>query len=554
MKKTRPMLLGAGILALGLTFLAGLLWASQTPGAAPGSGRPDQITIDTLAAFEKLELPPVTYFHDKHTDALAKQNKGCDTCHYVEDNKLSTQYLRRQTTKPEEIKDIYHANCIGCHNEMVAAGKPSGPQDGFCRSCHNAQAPLSQARLDAGMDKALHYRHLASKDIVGAVEGQDNCSVCHHVFDEKAKKLVAAPGQEGSCRYCHQEEAQPGKLSYQQAAHQQCLECHRSLAAKGVQAAMPVDCRGCHGAEAQAQVAKKNQEVAAGLQGKEIPRLKRGQPDATLVMYNAKAAQEANGKVATMPPVPFNHAAHEKASDSCRVCHHASMDSCSTCHTLGGSKEGGFVTFEQAMHRRTAEASCIGCHSAKQAEANCAGCHNSIAQARPASQDSCKLCHMEIPGTVSTPQQKFAIAESLLKNRKMGPDPYLSGNLPNKVVIKTLSNKYEPVELDHGKHVSALLKGMKDNNLANYFHASPGTFCQSCHHQSPASQSPPNCINCHAKVQGVVAQGGEISRPGLQAAYHGQCMSCHKAMGVKPVATSCTECHQKKPQQAALVR
>ena len=125
MKKTRPMLRWAGIVVLGVMFCVNgsPVWAEQTAAPTTAPGKPDQITINTLAAFEKLELPPVTYFHDKHTEALAKENKGCDTCHYVEDNKLSFTYLRRKTTRPEDIKDIYHANCIGCHAQQAAAGK-----------------------------------------------------------------------------------------------------------------------------------------------------------------------------------------------------------------------------------------------------------------------------------------------------------------------------------------------------------------------------------------------------------------------------------------------
>jgi hypothetical protein len=31
------------------------------------------------------------------------------------------------------------------------------------------------------------------------------------------------------------------------------------------------------------------------------------------------------------------------------------------------------------------------------------------------------------------------------------------------------------------------------------------------------------------------------------AAYHRQCMECHKAMGIsKPVSTDCTACHDKR--------
>lgn len=557
MDKKRPLKRWAGMVVLGLMCIGGLAWAEQMGQTATAMGKPDQITIRTLAAFQKLELPPVTYFHDKHTKALAKDNKGCDTCHYQEGNRLSFAFLRRPTTTPAEIQDIYHRNCIGCHNDYVAAGKKSGPQDGFCRSCHNAGAPLNLARLDAGMDKVLHYRHLASKNIVGQSKEPENCSACHHVQDQATKKLVYAKGQEGSCRYCHHEEAKPGQISLQEASHDQCLNCHRNLANRGVQLALPLDCASCHSPEAQAQLAQKHKDLVAKLPGGEVPRLQRGQPNATLVRYEGKTNGGAEGAEASLPPVPFNHQAHEKYTDSCRVCHHASMESCSSCHTRGGSEKGGMVTFEQAMHRRNAEASCLGCHEAQKAQANCAGCHNSIPQARPANMAQCQLCHM--PGAsgtaAATPQQKAAVAASLLQSRRLGPDPYLSAKLPEKVIIKELSNKYQPVELDHAKHLAALQKGMQNSKLASHFHSLPGTVCQACHHNSPAALEPPSCVNCHAKTQGVATlAAGEISRPGLQAAYHGQCMSCHKDMGIKPVATACAECHQPKPQQAALSR
>ena len=35
--------------------------------------------------------------------------------------------------------------------------------------------------------------------------------------------------------------------------------------------------------------------------------------------------------------------------------------------------------------------------------------------------------------------------------------------------------------------------------------------------------------------------------PGLKAAYHQQCMGCHREMGLeKPAATECAACHQEK--------
>jgi hypothetical protein len=123
--------------------------------------------------------------------------------------------------------------------------------------------------------------------------------------------------------------------------------CHLDLAKKDVKENVPVGCAECHGAEALAKVAKKDKEAVAKLPNQELPRLMRGQPDAVLITYDLKSGEEKPAKTASAAPVPFDHKAHEKYSDSCRVCHHANMDSCNKCHTLGGAKEGDFVTFGQ---------------------------------------------------------------------------------------------------------------------------------------------------------------------------------------------------------------
>ena len=85
--------------------------------------------------------------------------------------------------------------------------------------------------------------------------------------------------------------------SLQQAAHQQCLHCHLDLANKGVQGARaPIPAAAATAPRPRPLVAKKNQEVVAKLPNKEIPRLQRGQPDATLVMYDPKNGRAASGK------------------------------------------------------------------------------------------------------------------------------------------------------------------------------------------------------------------------------------------------------------------
>jgi hypothetical protein len=415
-----------------------------------------------------------------------------------------------------------------------------------------AAAPV---RLDAGMNKVLHFRHLDSKEIPSSTADKDNCGVCHHQFDQQAKKLVYVKGQESSCRYCHQEQKKDGVQALGPASHQQCVNCHLTLADKGVKEPVPVRCADCHSAAGQAVTARHNQEVLAKLKGREVPRLLRGQPNAALITFDPKAEGKKEPR-AVMNPVPFDHQGHEKYSDSCRVCHHASFDACGKCHTLGGAKEGKGVTLEQAMHLKSSDQSCFGCHAAKLQAPQCAGCHQDMAAKKP-DEASCKQCHLPAPQGVAaagvanlSAAQKAGLAESLLKGRHVNPGTYPVQEIPDQVVIKELADKYEPVAFAHRKHVAELLKGIKDSRLAGYFHRDPGTICQGCHHNSPASKTPPGCVSCHAKTVGQASfDPREDNRPGLLAAFHGQCMSCHREMAVKPEATACLDCHKEKKKK-----
>ena len=237
MKKTRPMLRWAGIVVLGVTFSASgsPIWADQTAAPTTAPGKPDQITINTLAAFGKLELPPVTYLHDEHTQALAKENKGCDTCHYVENNKLSFSYLRRTDPRPEEIKDIYHANCIGCHAKDAAAGKKTGPLDGFCRSCHNADLPATfgPAGCRPGQGPALppsglqRYRAPRPAPRITAAPATTNMT--------RPPKSWSRPGPGGQLPLLPSAGSRMmASAVCSRPAHEQCLTCHQDLAKKGV--------------------------------------------------------------------------------------------------------------------------------------------------------------------------------------------------------------------------------------------------------------------------------------------------------------------------------
>ena len=273
--------------------------------------------------------------------------------------------------------------------------------------------------------------------------------------------------------------------------------------------------------------------------------MKRNQPDYVFVK-TSPADKERVNPLSRMNLVPFNHMAHEKYNDNCRVCHHANLAGCEQCHPIQGNKEGGGVTLQQAMHRPNVEQSCIGCHESRQAQPACAGCHISFEKKLPEGTASCANCHSvpksEILGVVDKDDEKVMAARAL-GQRDFVTKTYADEDIPEIVVIDALADQYQPVKLPHRKIVTSMVDKIRNNHLSNFFHHEDGTVCQGCHHNSPAAKKPPKCISCHSKP----FDAKDPFKPGLIAAYHRQCMECHKAMGIaKPAATDCMGCHKKK--------
>jgi hypothetical protein len=317
----------------------------------------------------------------------------------------------------------------------------------------------------------------------------------------------------------------------QKASHIACIDCHRKTLARN-ESAGPFMCDGCHDPAQQKLI-----EVA-----KSVPRMKRNQPDIVFVKTAKTEAEKAN-PLTRMKLVPFNHKAHEGYNDTCRVCHHADLNACVQCHTLQGAKDGDYVKLEQSMHRRNIDHSCMGCHESRQTVKPCAGCHTSFEKKQQRTELSCQNCHMAENGPqVRNPDNKM-MAARVLESRDAITTTYETADIPENVKIGTLINKYEPANLPHRKIVNTLFNNIRDNKLATYFHHEKGTICQGCHHNSPASKKPPKCASCH----GQPFNEKDPFKPGLMAAYHRQCMECHKEMGIKkPVATNCTACHREK--------
>ncbi|UCD82616.1 MAG: hypothetical protein JSW26_14660 [Desulfobacterales bacterium] len=509
------------------SFLIGspAVFGVKTPPQKTLESRADIIRIDSMRVFGKLTRPPVTYLHQKHTEALENKNKDCSACHLSQDNLMSTKFLRLQNTAKEEVMDIYHTNCISCHKETAANKEKSGPV--VCGECHKDDVGVVSSWQPIGMDKSLHYRHTKAQ--------ADKCENCHHVYNEATKTLYYAKGEEGTCRYCHQEKTEDNRISLRLASHTGCVNCHSKTLAKN-ESAGPVRCYGCHDADQQKLIARVEN----------APRMQVNQPDFVFVRSGKEDRAESNPGT-RMHLVPFNHKAHEAYNDTCRVCHHANLKACNDCHTLYGAKDGKFVKLEQAMHQRNVDQSCMGCHEARQSDTACAGCHTSFERKREEGTSSCLNCHMVPPSQIAlgggTQVEAKTAAARALENREAVTRTYDAEDIPETVDIKILMNQYEPVKLPHRKIVLAMVNNISTNKLANYFHHEKGTVCQGCHHNSPASTKPPRCVSCHGKP----FNDKDPFKPGLMAAYHRQCMECHEAMGIKkPVETDCTACHAKR--------
>ncbi len=576
MENGRKLLRGCALAAIAVIGLGGIALFA-TPSLAADQTRPDVIRIDAIGQLKKkLEMPPAVFLHDEHTKALAAKGQDCSVCHTVTANGQRTVKFQRESDGDDakKLEKLYHNGCIGCHENMASNNQKTGPLDGECRACHDTKSPVKAERKPVKMgSKSLHYMHVSSKLIVNPANSEANCGACHHVYDEKLKKLVWKKGQEDACASCHGEKAQGNTPSLQTAAHTKCVWCHETVAqssreylaaqaeakrdgkklsakeaqaeAAAIEAAIvtgPTSCAGCHTEAAQ----EKFKQISP------VPRLMRGQPDAT-VLLPVGSKRPVGAPEAGMKPVVFNHKAHEASVDSCRTCHHVRIESCTVCHTVEGNKDGNFVKLADAMHAKDSASSCVGCHQqTATTKKECAGCHGMV-PVMPA--DSCATCHKDVKGITSaqiadgsafklSKEQLADIAAMNVAAQPAPEKPVSAADVPETVTIGALSNDFEPSVFPHRKIYEALVKGAADNGLAAAFHKSSTSMCAACHHNSPVAdlKNPPKCASCH----GIEADKmpTSVNKPSLKAAYHQQCMACHDRMQIaKPAATDCAGCH-----------
>ncbi len=536
MANRRPFRWRQGIMPVIILVGVFFVIASVYSKTDPETQRPDILMIDLPSIPGGEIMPAVQFLHDVHTERVP-EDKKCSTCHLDKDQRYVFKYMRRVDSTVEADMTLYHANCIACHEEAEAEGKPAGPITGDCRSCHKTQPEIRSSWLAVSFDKSLHYRHKSSKNIQRQ-SGKDtaNCSACHHIYDKTRQKTAYAKGDEGSCRYCHREFKTESGSAIRTASHDACVNCHLSLTTLQKKAG-PVDCAGCHSAQAQRAM-----EVLTP-----VPRMKRNQPEFSLLASWMKGTMsDAKYAAKQMNPVPFRHAAHESANQTCRSCHHETLNKCGDCHTETGLPDGGTVQLALAMHSGDSARSCIGCHKAAQKEKNCAGCHASM-PAKPFVEENCSLCHRidrdEMGPWPIDLTAKTEVAANAFQGSPSSNSPILDEQIPEKVIIDVLSKDYAGANFPHRQIFRSIEDRIAKNNMAGYFHDQSTTLCMGCHHNSPASLKPPKCASCHGEAFKNLQDG----RPGLVGAYHGQCIECHQAMDIKePAATDCNKCHKPK--------
>ena len=489
---------------LGLSLIL-IVAATLQPAAAEETTQrtitPATVVMQLPEAMGAPERPAVEFNHAAHSKALEKE--GCTACHSTDEGGLVTSLsATMQVEDRDGLIDAYHNACMGCHKERALSSSEGGPIT--CGECHVKRVPGVSERSPMGFDYSLHGRHVKAFE--------DKCENCHHVYDEAEKKLKYEKGKEESCASCHGDVDEERKLSLANASHRACVSCHLARADKDLEAG-PVLCVGCHDLEHQLAIERME----------EVPRLLRGQPDtAWIAAADAKSAA-----------VPFDHQAHEPRTTSCSTCHHETLKPCADCHTLLGSVEGAGITMAQAYHLMSSEHSCVGCHAITTDSKDCGGCHRALGH--PPSEGACAVCHSgphvaALPADGPPPTLAEVTLEAL---------PATSDEFPEKVIIESLVDRYEPSTLPHSKIVGKLHTNVTERALAERIHGATERMCGGCHHHSPAGTRPPPCRSCHSEVADTTRD-----KPGLKAAYHRQCMGCHIDMGIEK--QGCTDCHAER--------
>ncbi len=118
-------------------------------------------------------------------------------------------------------------------------------------------------------------------------------------------------------------------------------------------------------------------------------------------------------------------------------------------------------------------------------------------------------------------------------------------DIPQMVLLDSISKDYEPVNFDHSSH-TMYAEGCL---VCHHEHPKNADTCMNCHEvdssffKKTAKSYFIGCRNCHGEYD-----PSNPSMPSLKVAYHSKCFQCHRGMGnVGTDPKGCTEmCHAKK--------
>ncbi len=143
------------------------------------------------------------------------------------------------------------------------------------------------------------------------------------------------------------------------------------------------------------------------------------------------------------------------------------------------------------------------------------GAQNKNVKNHSLQQLNCKTCHeCEVP-TKKDPCLVPCPRSEMITVRQSPEEG------PEIVILNELSKKYLPVNFSHKVHAQ-----MSDMSGG----------CAGCHHYNTSGPILA-CVNCHEEKR----QREDISKPDLEAAYHRQCITCHREWSH---STDCTSCHE----------
>ena len=151
------------LLSTALLFLFPLIAFSSVKSMdKTGEKRPDILTIDIPSSPDHKDMPAVKFKHDLHSQATEGQ---CIKCHEKKDEITIFKFKRTQDVSGQKFMDLYHDNCIACHEDTKKANQATGPMKTECRACHNADFNTESSWKKLSFDRSLHFRHESAKQI-----------------------------------------------------------------------------------------------------------------------------------------------------------------------------------------------------------------------------------------------------------------------------------------------------------------------------------------------------------------------------------------------------